>query len=360
MSPNRGGGWRSIYSVKLPNLLKGDVITARARQIFDIAGIPNAAFDSNRIVLTQGPAQGRLRPDRAQERQARAGADRGQRLQLHPRPQRLPQPLRLAQGRPGRDRANAGRQPRRPGAALRQPDLPRADQGGPDEARPGLGDDPPRRLPAGQALGRALARRQRSAKFGQRARSISSGKSSARSATSSAQPGDQLVAPAIAAARASRVDLPRSSIDGGHLVEGLEAEEAPGRRQHLQRLVAAALELQHQQLLAGEVVEHPAKLRRVEAARDRVGDVDEVDRPAARANGGSSARSRSGSARPGRAGSPAASPAAPPAAAAARPRSPACIAGSTRPRASPRDGERAAGRWSAKSAGTSPCQKRLK
>ena len=55
MSPNRGGGWRSIYSVKLPNLQRGDVITARARQIFDIGGIPNAAFDSNRIVLTQGP-----------------------------------------------------------------------------------------------------------------------------------------------------------------------------------------------------------------------------------------------------------------------------------------------------------------
>ena len=55
MSPNRGGGWKSIYSVKLPNLQRGDVITARARQIFDIGGIPNAAFDSNRIVLTQGP-----------------------------------------------------------------------------------------------------------------------------------------------------------------------------------------------------------------------------------------------------------------------------------------------------------------
>ncbi|MEO8091763.1 MAG: dihydrofolate reductase family protein [bacterium] len=55
MSPNRGGGWVSVYSVKLPNLRKGDVITARARQRLDIRGLGNAVFDSNQIVLAQGP-----------------------------------------------------------------------------------------------------------------------------------------------------------------------------------------------------------------------------------------------------------------------------------------------------------------
>lgn len=55
MSPNRGGGWVSVYSVKLPNLRRGDVITARARQRLDIRGLGNAVFDSNQIVLTQGP-----------------------------------------------------------------------------------------------------------------------------------------------------------------------------------------------------------------------------------------------------------------------------------------------------------------
>jgi hypothetical protein len=55
MSPNHGGGWVSIYSVKLPHLQAGDVITAKARQVFDIAGIPNAVFDSNQIVMTRGP-----------------------------------------------------------------------------------------------------------------------------------------------------------------------------------------------------------------------------------------------------------------------------------------------------------------
>jgi hypothetical protein len=54
MSPNRGGGWVSVYSVKLRKLRVGDVITARARQVFDIGGLGNAVFDSNQIVLTQG------------------------------------------------------------------------------------------------------------------------------------------------------------------------------------------------------------------------------------------------------------------------------------------------------------------
>jgi hypothetical protein len=49
------GGWVSIYSVKLTNLQPGDVITASARQIFDISGIHYAVFDSNNLILAQGP-----------------------------------------------------------------------------------------------------------------------------------------------------------------------------------------------------------------------------------------------------------------------------------------------------------------
>jgi hypothetical protein len=49
-----GSGWTSVYSVKLRNLRAGEVITARARQVLDIAHLRNAVFDSSRIVLTQG------------------------------------------------------------------------------------------------------------------------------------------------------------------------------------------------------------------------------------------------------------------------------------------------------------------
>jgi hypothetical protein len=49
-----GAGWTSVYSVKLANLEAGDVITASARQILDIAHLGNAVFDSSQIILTQG------------------------------------------------------------------------------------------------------------------------------------------------------------------------------------------------------------------------------------------------------------------------------------------------------------------
>jgi hypothetical protein len=48
------GPWSSIYSVKLPHLHKGDVVTADARQVYDIGGLSHAAYDMNQIVLTQG------------------------------------------------------------------------------------------------------------------------------------------------------------------------------------------------------------------------------------------------------------------------------------------------------------------
>lgn len=51
-----------MYSVKLPHLQAGDVITAHARQLFDIRGIRYAVFDSNQIVLTQGPRKVRAGP----------------------------------------------------------------------------------------------------------------------------------------------------------------------------------------------------------------------------------------------------------------------------------------------------------
>jgi hypothetical protein len=57
-----GSGWTSVYSVKLPNLRAGDVITARARQILDIAHLGNAVFDSSKIVLTQGRRKVRSGP----------------------------------------------------------------------------------------------------------------------------------------------------------------------------------------------------------------------------------------------------------------------------------------------------------
>ena len=49
-----GSGWTSVYSVKLPNLRAGDVITAQARQILEIDQLGNAVFDSSRMVLAQG------------------------------------------------------------------------------------------------------------------------------------------------------------------------------------------------------------------------------------------------------------------------------------------------------------------
>jgi hypothetical protein len=56
------GDWVSVYSVRLTNLQQGEVITARARQVLGIAGIPNAVFDSNQLVLTRGRRKVRPSP----------------------------------------------------------------------------------------------------------------------------------------------------------------------------------------------------------------------------------------------------------------------------------------------------------
>ncbi len=51
---DRSGGWTSVYSVRLSNLQRGDVLIARARQILDVGHLDNAVFDSSRIILAQG------------------------------------------------------------------------------------------------------------------------------------------------------------------------------------------------------------------------------------------------------------------------------------------------------------------
>jgi hypothetical protein len=71
MSGGGEGGWVSVYSVKLPHLQKGDVITADARQVLGIGGLHYAVFDSSQIILTQGRKQ--VRSGRVAQRSAAPG-----------------------------------------------------------------------------------------------------------------------------------------------------------------------------------------------------------------------------------------------------------------------------------------------
>ena len=49
------GGLRVVYSVRLPSLLRGDVIAATARQVTDIRRLGYAAYVSDQLVLARSP-----------------------------------------------------------------------------------------------------------------------------------------------------------------------------------------------------------------------------------------------------------------------------------------------------------------
>jgi hypothetical protein len=55
IAPTSVNGRRVVYSVKLPRLRAGSVVTASARQLTSIAGLPYIVFIGSRLILTTDP-----------------------------------------------------------------------------------------------------------------------------------------------------------------------------------------------------------------------------------------------------------------------------------------------------------------